>query len=400
MGHQPRGAVAPGPTGTLGGVIEARSDVVGSLLRPAALLDARERRDAGALDPAAFKRVEDRAVDQCLRLQEDCGLDVVTDGEMRRTSFQSQVTEALDGFASHGLDAWLWGRWRGAAHVGDRVVERPDLAIVAPLRRRRFPTAEEFAYARARTERTVKVTLPSPSLFASFYDADHAPAAYPTVAAFLEHLAELLREEVDELVRLGATYLQLDAPHYTMFLDPAYRDFYESRGMPARHWLEFGVELDNHVIGDRPGITFAFHLCRGNQQSRWLVSGGYDRLASEVFPRVAAQRLLLEYDDERSGGFEPLAQVPGDTTVVLGLVTTKSGQLEPLDALVRRVDEAAGYLPRQRLAVSTQCGFSTSVLGNALTEDEQAAKLRRVAELAATLQPRRERPWTPTDLDR
>lgn len=366
-------------------MIEAPSDVVGSLLRPAELLDARARREAGTIEPAAFKRVEDHAVDRCLRLQEDCGLEVVTDGEMRRTSFQSQITEALEGFASHDLDAWLWGHWHGDTERGDRVVQRPDLAVVSELRRRRFPTAEEFTYARGRTDRRLKVTLPSPSLFASFYDAERAPAAYPTVAAFLQHLAELLREEVDELVRLGATYLQLDAPHYTMVLDPAYRDFYESRGIPAARWLEFGVELDNHVIGDRPGVTFAFHLCRGNQQSRWLVDGGYEQLAATVFPQIAAQRLLLEYDDERSGSFEPLSQVPDDKTVVLGLVTTKTGQLESLEALLQRVDEAAGYLPRQRLAVSTQCGFATSVLGNALTEDEQAAKLRRVAELAKAL---------------
>jgi 5-methyltetrahydropteroyltriglutamate--homocysteine methyltransferase len=366
-------------------VIDARSDVVGSLLRPEELLDARKRHEAGDLAPPAFKRVEDQAVDRCLRLQEACGLEVVTDGEMRRMSFQSQVTEALEGFASHDLDAWLWGRWHGDEDVGEREVERPALAITSELRRRRFPTAEEFTYARGRTDRIVKVTLPSPSLFASFYDPARAPTVYATVEDFLGHLADLLREEVDELVRLGATYLQIDAPHYTMFLDPAYRDFYQSRGVPAEHWIEFGVELDNHVIGDRPGVTFAFHLCRGNQQSRWLVEGGYEHLASAIFPRIAARRLMLEYDDERSGGFEPLTDVPEDKTVVLGLVTTKTGRLEPIDELIRRVDEAARYLPRQRLAVSTQCGFATSVLGNALSHDEQAAKLRRVVELAQAL---------------
>lgn len=366
-------------------MIVARSDVVGSLLRPEELVQARARRDAGELDPPAFKRVEDRAVDGCLRLQEGCGLDVVTDGEMRRTSFQSQVTEAFEGFAEHDLDAWLWGRWHGEDGVGSREVERPPLAVTSTLRRRRFPTAEEFTYVRGRTDRTVKVTLPSPSLFASFYDPERPPDGYATVEDFLGHLADLLREEVDELVRLGAIYVQIDAPHYTMFLDPDYRDFYESRGVPAERWIAFGVELDNHVIGDRSGVTTAFHLCRGNQQSRWLVQGGYEHLASAIFPRVAADRLMLEYDDERSGGFEPLADVPEDTTVVLGLVTTKTGRLEPLDDLVRRVDEAAGYLPRERLAVSTQCGFATSVLGNALSHDEQAAKLRRVAELAEAL---------------
>ena len=365
--------------------MDARSDVVGSLLRPPELLAARARYEAGALSVPAYKQVEDRAVDGCLRLQEDCGLAVVTDGEMRRTSFQSQVTEALDGFATHDLDAWLWGRWHGDEAVGERAVERPALAVTSELRRRRSPTAEEFTYVRGRTDRTVKVTLPSPSLFASFYDPQRAPSAYPTVEDFLGHLADLQREEVDELVRLGATYLQIDAPHYTMFVDPEYRDFYESRGVPADRWVEFGIELDNHVIGDRPGVTFAFHLCRGNQQSRWLVEGGYEGLASLIFPRVAAERLLLEYDDERSGTFEPLAGVPDDKTVVLGLVTTKRGALEPIEELTRRVDAAARFVPRERLAISTQCGFATSVLGNALSHDEQAAKLRRVADLATAL---------------
>ena len=359
-----------------------RSDVVGSLLRPQELLDARDRHARGEVDDDHLRAAEDAAVDACLRVQEDCGLDAVTDGEMRRTSFQSQVTAALEGFAEHDLDAWLWGRWHGEHDVGDREVERPALAVVDELRRRRFPTAEEFAYARDRTDRALKVTLPSPSLFASFYDPERAPSVYPTLEDYLGHLAELMREEVDELVRLGASYVQLDAPHYTMFVDPEYRGFYASRGVDAEAWIAFGVELDNHVLGDLPGVTTAFHLCRGNQQSRWLVEGGYDHLAATIFPRIAADRLMLEYDDERSGGFEPLAAVPEDTTVVLGLVTTKTGSLEPLDDLVARVREAAEHVPVERLAVSPQCGFATSVLGNALTPEEQRAKLRRVVEVA------------------
>lgn len=358
-----------------------RSDVVGSLLRPPELLEAREAHGRGEMSDAAFKAVEDAAVDACLRLQEEAGLDVVTDGEMRRLSFQSQVTESLWGFAEYDLDAFLWGRWFGE-EVGDRVVERPQLAVIDELRRRRFPTAEEFTYVRGRTDRRVKVTLPSPSLFASFYDPDRAPSAYPTVEDYLGHLADLMREEVDELVRLGATYLQIDAPHYTMFVDPEYRDFYASRGIPAERWIDFGIELDNHVIGDRPDVTFAFHLCRGNQQSRWLVEGGYEHVAKSIFPHVTAERLMLEYDDDRSGGFEPLAGVPEEKTAVLGLVSTKFGDLEPFDALRERVNEAARYLPSDRIAVSTQCGFATSVLGNALTPDEQRAKLRLVVELA------------------
>jgi 5-methyltetrahydropteroyltriglutamate--homocysteine methyltransferase len=365
-------------------VLEAHTDVVGSLLRPRQLLEARERRDRGELEPAEFKPIEDAAVDAALRLQEEAGVDVVTDGEMRRLSFQSQMTEAVDGFGEWDLDAFLWGDWHGE-EVGDLSVERPPLAVLARLRRRRFLSAEEFTYARGRTERVLKVTLPSPSLFASFWDPERSKDAYPTLEDFLGDVAEILREEVEELVRLGATYVQLDAPHYPMFLDPRYRDFYASRGWPAERWIELGVELDNLVIGDHPDVTFGFHLCRGNQASRWLVEGGYEWLAGQLFPRVRAERLLLEYDDERSGSFEPLRAVPQEKLVVLGLVTTKTGRRETVEELRRRIEEASRYFPRERLALSPQCGFATSVLGNALSADDQRTKLRTIAQTAAAV---------------
>jgi 5-methyltetrahydropteroyltriglutamate--homocysteine methyltransferase len=362
-------------------VIEARTDVVGSLLRPAGLLEARERQARGDLSQHEFKRAEDSAVDAALRLQEEAGLDVVTDGEMRRLSFQSQMTEAVDGFGDWDLDAFLWGEWHGE-EVGDLAVERPPIAVVEKLRRKRFLSAEELIYARGRTNRILKVTLPSPSLFANFWDPELSAGAYETLEEFLGDVAEILREEVDELVRLGATYVQLDAPHYPLLLDPRYRDFYASRGWPAERWIELGVELDNLVIGERPGITFGFHLCRGNQASRWLVEGGYDWLAEQLFPRVRAQRLLLEYDDARSGSFEPLGAVPEDKLVVLGLVTTKTGRRETVGELARRIEEASMFLPLERLALSPQCGFATSILGNALSPDDQRAKLETIAETA------------------
>lgn len=365
-------------------MIEARSDVVGSLLRPKALLEARERYAAGELDHAAFKAVEDAAVDQALQLQEEVDLDVVTDGEMRRLSFQSQMTEAVDGFGDWDLDAFLWGRW-DSDELGEWTVKRPDLRVVERLHRRRFLSAEEFTYVRGRTDRTVKVTLPSPSLFSSFYDPANHPDEYPTLESYLSDVAQILSEEVDELVRLGATYIQLDAPHYTMFVDPDYRDFYESRGIDADRWIDAGIELDNAVIGDRPDVTFAFHLCRGNQASRWLTAGGYEFIAEQIFTRVRAERLMLEYDDERAGGFDALKPVPPETHVVLGLVSTKHGRLEDRSELVRRIAEASGYVDRERLAISTQCGFSTSVLGNALSPEEQRAKLGLVADVARTV---------------
>jgi len=361
-------------------VLVARTDVIGSLLRPPALLEAQKQAQAGELDPAGFKRVEDAAVDEALRLQEDAGLDVVTDGEMRRLSFQSQMPAAVEGFGEWDLDAFLWGEWH-SDEVGDMSVERPQLAVTGRLHRKRFLSAEEFTYARGRTDRMLKVTLPSPSLFANFWNPDRPPDAYATLEDYLGDVAEILRDEVDELVRLGAEYIQLDAPHYPLLLDPGYRDFYESRGWPADRWLELGLE-DTLVIGDHAHVTFGMHLCRGNQASRWLVSGGYDWIASRLFPRVKADRILLEYDDERSGSFEPLAEVPEDKVVVLGLVTTKSGRRETVDELAARVREAAAFMPLERLAISPQCGFATSVLGNALTLEDERAKLETLARTA------------------
>lgn len=364
--------------------IQAHSDVVGSLLRPAELLDAQAQYERGDLTTAQFKRVEDRAVDQALRLQEECGMDVVTDGEMRRMSFQSQLPASVEGFADWDLDAFLWGEWR-SDELGDVRIERPPLAVVEKLRRKRFLSTEEFAYARGRTDRILKVTLPSPSLFANFWDPDRSAPAYRSLEEFLGDVATLLREEVDELVRLGATYLQIDAPHYPLLLDPRYRDFYESRGRPADRWLDLGLELDNLVIGDHPEVTFAFHLCRGNQMSRWLVEGGYDWLAARIFPRIRAGRLMLEYDDERSGTFEPLREVPEDRVAVLGLVTTKTNRRETVEELSRRIREAAAYIPLERLALSPQCGFSTSTRGNAISIEDERGKLSMIARTAAVV---------------
>lgn len=359
----------------------ARTDVVGSLLRPPDLLNARERLAKGELGPAEFKVVEDSAVDEALRLQSDAGLDVVTDGEMRRLSFQSQMTESVEGFSDWDLDAFLWGEWQ-SDELGPMKVERPPIAVLAPLRRHRHLSAEEFTYCRGRTDRIVKVTLPSPSLFSSFWDPQRSTGAYRDAEEYLGAVAEIMKEEVDELVRLGATYIQIDAPHYAMLVDPAYREFYEQRGRPAQQWLDYGLELDNHVIGDRPGVTFAFHLCRGNQASRWLVEGGYDQIAGQLFDKIKASRLMLEYDDDRSGSFAPLELVPEDKIAVLGLVTTKTSRRETTEELRSRVLEAAAFCPLERLALSPQCGFATSILGNALSAEDQRAKLEVLARTA------------------
>ncbi len=367
-------------------MIGAHTDVVGSLLRPPELLEARRRLEDGAITDAEFKPVEDAAVDAAVMLQESAGMEVVTDGEMRRLSFQSGLPDAVEGFGEVPIEAYLWGEWHGEGAVGDRATERPPrLGVHAPLRRRRHIAAEEFTYLRSRATAIPKVTLTSPSLYANLWSPDVSRDAYPTLDDFLADVVDLLCDEVRELARLGATYLQLDAPHYPLLIDPATRAFYESQGWSVERWLERGIEMDNAVIAAAPGVTFGFHLCRGNQHSRWLVSGGYDPIASTVFRKVAADRLLLEYDDERSGGFEPLAEVPDSKMVVLGLVTTKSPRPETEQELEARTREAARHVDLERLAISPQCGFATSIGGNALTMEDQRHKLVTIGRVADTI---------------
>src|SRR3954447_7452363 len=355
-------------------MITAHADHVGSLLRPRELLEARGRHAAGELDPPAFKAIEDRAVLDVIRLQEDAGLDVITDGELRRESFQSELVAAVDGFAGVTIDAWLWGAWH-SDELGDKTVERPPgMAVVDRLHKRRSLAAEELTFLRAHTDRTPKITLSSPTLFGNLWDPERSKAAYPTFDAFMEDVVAILVEEVRELRRLGATYLQLDAPHYPLLIDPQWRAFYEERGWPLERWLSYGVELDNAVIDAAPGVTFGFHLCRGNQDSRWLVAGGYDAIAAPIFGAIRAQRPLLEYEAARGGVLEPLALVPADKEVVLGLVTTKGPRRETEDDLERRVREAAAHVDLERLGIGTQCGFATSFVGNALSVEDERRK--------------------------
>ena len=317
-------------------------------------------------------------------MQEEIGLPVVGDGEMRRESFQSELTAACDGFAGVYVNAWLWGAWHSAV-VGDVTIARPaGLAVIAPLRKRRNLAAEEFTFLRGCTSRQAKVTLPSPSLFANLWSPERSVAAYPVlVDGFLADVVQVLCEEVRELVRLGCTYIQLDAPHYPLLIDPGWRAFYQERGWPLERWLGYGIELDNAAIDAGRPATFGFHLCRSNQLGRWLVSGGYDAIAAPVFGGVHAdRRLLLEYDDERSGTFDPLRLVPGDTVVVLGLVTTKTSRVEPLDQIQARLGQARSVVDAERLALSPQCGFATSVACNAITAEAQRAKLALLVRAA------------------
>ena len=364
-------------------MLTARADVVGSLLRPLDLLQARKGFLSGVLSSEDFKTIEDGAVDRAIALQEGVGLEVVTDGEQRRLSFQSQLTEAVEGFGKWNLDAFLWGDWKGDVRIGNQRTKRPQsLGVVSKLKRKRWLSVGEFLYLKGRTTRIPKVTLPSPSLFSNFWSRQKSSNAYRTLEAFLADVTDILKDEVAELVRCGATYIQLDAPHYPLFLDSRLRRFYESCGWTPEKWLQTGIEMDNAVIGSHPGVTFGFHLCRGNQGSRWLVEGGYDRIAKRIFKRIGAQRLLLEYDGPRSGSFEALKEVPEDKTVVLGLVTTKSPLRETVEDLTDRIREASRFIPSERLAISPQCGFGTSIIGNALSFEDQKRKLETLVATA------------------
>ena len=235
------------------------ADVVGSLLRPAQLLQAQKQLAAGTIGAAQFKEIEDRAVDQAVALQEEVGLKVVTDGEMRRQSFQSQMTAAVDGFGEFTLDAFLWGEWHDEQGAHKRA--RPaTLGVVEKLKRRRYLSADEFAYLRARTTRTPKITIPSPGLWANFWSPEHSREVYPTLDAFFADIVGILRDEVRQLVRLGATYIQLDAPHYGLLLDPKTSAFYERQGWSLEKWLSAGTELDNAVMEGSPDVTFGIHI--------------------------------------------------------------------------------------------------------------------------------------------
>lgn len=240
-------------------MITAHADVVGSLLRPPDLLKAQGQLAAGTLSASHFKETEDRAVNEAVALQESVGLEVVTDGEMRRHSFQSQMTAAVSGFGEFTLDAFLWGDWYDQRGVHRK--RRPaKLGVVSKLARRRYLSVDEFRYLRAKTRRIAKITLPSPGLWVNFWSRRRSRKAYPTLDAYLADIVAILGEEVKELVRSGATYIQLDAPHYGLLLDAKTRLFYERQGWSLEKWLTLGVELDNAVIDAFPGVTFGIHL--------------------------------------------------------------------------------------------------------------------------------------------
>jgi 5-methyltetrahydropteroyltriglutamate--homocysteine methyltransferase len=354
-----------------------KSDVIGSLLRPAYLKEARSRLESGALAPPDFKRIEDRAVEEAVGVQQDAGLDVVTDGEMRRYAFFGHLVDALEGFDKTA--GWTITFRDDQGHKSE--VDRP--AVVGKLQWRRQMSVEEFTYLRGRTTKPVKVTLVSAQQAAAYYDPDKSRGAYATRDAYLADLVDFTRREIAELGRLGCEYVQIDAPQYAALLDETIREGYRKRGSDPDRMLDACIELDNAIIADHKGITFGIHICRGNHKSMFYASGGYDRIAKQVFSRAKFDRFLLEYDDARSGTFEPLKFLPEDRIVVLGLVSSKTPRMETPKDLKARIAEASKIVPLERLALSPQCGFASTQVGNALSEAEQRRKLELVASVAS-----------------
>ena len=358
-----------------------RAEVVGSMLRPSYLKEARAAFEAGRMSVREFKRIEDRAVDQVIAAQEGSGVEVVTDGEMRRFLFMGPITETVVGIemVEHGT-SMPW-----ASPEGELEWSSPA-AVTSKLHKKRSLVCEEYSYARGRARLPLKVTVPSPLVLYGFWNNQYSTTAYADPFAMFADAAEVGRSEIEELVALGCEYIQVDAPELATLVDPRVRSWAEAQGMPAERMLTEGIDLINGMVAGISGVRLAIHLCRGNNAGMWMASGGYDYIAKALFERASAfDAFLLEYDDPRSGSFEPLAQAPEDKQIVLGLVTTKSPREQTAGEIAQRVNEAARSFPREQLGVSTQCGFASIAAGNPISEEDEDRKLRLVAEVAGAV---------------
>jgi len=356
-------------------VIDARAEVVGSLLRPTELVEARSQHESGDLTDHEFKVVEDRAVRDAIRIQEAAGIDVITDGEQRRYAFYGHLIDSFDGFDKEGGWAIPFRDESGE----ELILKRP--VVVEKLRWRRSMCAEEWSFLRASASRPAKVTMISAQQAAAYYDPDQSKGAYGTRDAYLADIVDVSRREVEELIRLGCTYIQIDGPQYGALLDPKMREGYRRRGSDPEEVIDRCIELDNAIISGHSGVIFGLHICRGNNQSKYYAEGDYEPIA-RIFQRTLFGRFLLEYDDARSGGFAPLRHLPEDRVAVLGLVTTKKPALEGEAELRERIQEAARYVPLERLAISPQCGFASTLAGNRITAEQQRQKLELVGRVA------------------
>jgi 5-methyltetrahydropteroyltriglutamate--homocysteine methyltransferase len=356
-----------------------RADQVGSFLRPAELLEARR---AAAPDPEQLRALEDRHILRVLATQRELGFEVFTDGELRRKNFMSDFTDAVEGF-DHG-DA-VARAWQAGGSVAPPVSSVTGI-VTARLRQLRRLTAHELPFLKAHSPGAIKMTLPSATQFPAIaYKRGVTDQVYPSHSALLWDVVAIMTGEVQALVAEGVPYVQIDAPRYSYYVDPRWRDWIRTEmGLDPAAALDEAVRADNACLegARRAGVTLAIHLCRGNNRSHWYAEGGYDPIAEQLFGTLQVDRFLLEYDDERSGTFEPLRFVPRGKTVVLGLVSSKRSPLESRDELMRRIEAAARYVPLEHLALSPQCGFASTMDGNLIEEADQWAKLRLVVETA------------------
>jgi 5-methyltetrahydropteroyltriglutamate--homocysteine methyltransferase len=356
-----------------------RADQVGSLLRPAALKEARARRASGEISAAELSAIEDREIERIVRKQEESGLKSITDGEFRRSWWHLDFLWGLDGVERYAMD-------RGMAFSGMQT-RAEGARIVGKLGFSGHPMLEHFRFIAARTSRTPKMTIPAPSALYGRVGRDAiSPDAYSILDQFFIDLGAAYRNAVRAFADAGCRYLQLDEVFIAMLCDPGYRAVQEGRGDDPQKLAEIYADMINTAISDIPAdMTITMHLCRGNYRSTHMGSGAYDAVADVLFNRIKVHGYFMEYDTDRAGSFEPLRLLPKDRVAVLGLVTTKTGQLESKDEIKRRIGEAAQFADIDQLCLSPQCGFASTEEGNALAEDEQWAKLAMIVEVASEI---------------
>lgn len=357
-----------------------RADHVGSFLRPPYLIEARDKRRNGEIDGAALRAVEDRAIAEVVAMQEGLGLKGITDGEFRRTFFHTDFLLQLEGVIEGGLTEVRFHK-----HGGETLDFAPQVMKVASKVRHARPIQKaDFEFLKSVTKATPKVTIPSPTMLHFRAGRGGIPEdVYPDMSEFFADVGAAYRAEIASLGEAGCRYLQMDDTNLAYLCDPVQRENARKRGVDPDAAPRLYASLINSAIRDKPAdMVTAVHLCRGNFRSSWAAEGGYEPVAEVLFNELEVEAYFLEYDDERSGGFAPLSFVPKGKTVVLGLVTTKLGQLESRDEILRRIDDASQFIELDQLALSPQCGFSSTVHGNDIATEQQAAKLKLVVDVA------------------
>ena len=356
-----------------------RADHVGSFLRPPELLEARKN---AASNPAHLRSVEDTYVQRVIAKQKELGFELATDGELRRRNFMSDFTDAVEGFDLGDSTARSWK----AGEIKDAQVSTVAGVVVKELRQVRSLTGHEVPFLLAHCVVAPKITLPSATQFPAIaFKQGVTGEIYKDRSALLWAVVDIMKKDLAELSSQGVRYIQIDAPRYSYFMDPKWRDWIKTEmNVDPDIALDEAVRADNACFqaARKPGVTLAIHLCRGNNRSHWYAEGGYDAIAEELFGTLDVDRFLLEYDDARSGTFAPLRFIPRGKTVVLGLISSKVPEMENSDELAKRVDEASRFVPLENLALSPQCGFASTAEGNLISEDRQWAKLKLVVDTA------------------